>query len=267
MRPVTGPQDPHQAGIAAYFDGGLVYGGEAPLFDLPLVVLLFTNRSGSNLLVDRLLTHPNMEGFVWADQFGELLNADEVAAISPTLGATSFPAYLAKLAHPSCARGALFGVKASPEQLVMLVRCRIDQMFAGLRVIYITREDTLGQAISMSIALATEEWDSTCPAVPDAKPRYDFRQLNDLMAMFRQANIYARLVLEAFDLQWHGVRYEEMTSEMEATVHRVATWLGLSIKGWVMPPPQIAKQASALSDSFRAQFLSDIRKAALGRED
>lgn len=263
---MTGPQDTHQTEIAAYFDGGMVYDGEAPLFDQPLVVMMFTNRSGSNLLVDRLLTHPSMEGFCWADQFGEILNAEEVAAIAPTLGATSFPAYITAMAGPTYSRGALFGLKASPEQLVMLVRCRIDRMFSGLRVIYITREDTLGQAISMSIALATEQWTSNLVARPDTKPRYDFQQLNDLIAMFRQANIYARLVLEAFDLPWHEVRYDELTADMEATVHRVAAWLGLSIKEWVIPPPRIAKQASALSDSFRVQFLADIRKAALGIE-
>lgn len=263
---MTGSVDNHQTGIAAYFDGRLVYDSDAPLFDRPLVVMLFTNRSGSNLLIDRLLTHPNIEGFSWADQFGELLNVDEVVAIAPKIDAMSFPAYIAAMAGPSCARGALFGIKASPEQLVMLVRCRIDRMFSGLRVIYITREDTLGQAISMSIALATEQWTSNLVARSDTKPRYDFQQLNDLIAMFRQANIYARLVLEAFDLPWHEVRYDELTADMEATVHRVAAWLGLSIKEWVIAPPRIAKQASALSDSFRARFLADIRKAALGIE-
>jgi LPS sulfotransferase NodH len=261
---MTQSNDPHLRAISEYFGGGMIYRGETPMFDQPLVVLVFTNRSGSNLLVDQLSTHPQIEGFGWNDQYGELLNSDEVAAIAPTLGVISFPAYLAALAGPSCARGAMFGVKASPEQLVMLLRCRIDRMFAGLRLVYTTREDTLGQAISMSIALATEQWDSTCPALPNAQPRYDFEQLSDLIAMFRQSNIYARLVMEAFGQTWHGVSYEQLTADMDATVRRVAAWLGLSSDGWTIPPPRISKQASALSDAFRAQYLSDIRNAALG---
>jgi LPS sulfotransferase NodH len=116
----------------------------------------------------------------------------------------------------------------------------------------------------MSIALATEQWDSNCPAVPNAAPRYDFQQLSDLIAMFRQSNIYARLVMEAFGQPWHSVSYEELTADMGATVRRVAAWLELPSDGWKISPPRISRQASALYDAFRAQYLSDIRNAALG---
>ena len=110
---------------------------------------------------------------------GEALNAEAVATRCEKWGVTNFPGYFQTLAERNKVP---FGVKASWDQLLMLLRWRIPQMHSGLKVIHIYRRDVVGQAISRDIAWQTGKWTSLTPVEEAVTPSYDMRRISEQVA-------------------------------------------------------------------------------------
>lgn len=250
---LTGP-GPHAARIAAHFGGRVAFDGERAEFAQPLTLLAFTNRSGSTLLGQTLRKHPGFRGF------GESLNGEDVVRRSREDGAATFPDYLRLIASRGHrAATTSLGLKASLDQMAMLLRWRIDRMFPGLRVIHITRGDVLGQAISLRIATRTGQWSSGHAATPGAEPVYDFEGLCATIEAIGRANAGIRLLVEAAGLPCHPVTYEALVADPEATVRGIEGWAGLPDRAAPLPPPALERQASAVSREHRERFLEDLR--------
>ena len=127
----------HEAGIRAIFQNRVAWSGTAPVIDRPLLVLAFTNRSGSNLLADYLRQTGQVAGI------GEYLNQETVARQADRYGIDSVPAYLQNLAGRLCSGGQQFGVKASAEQLQLLIEGGLLGMFRSASVVHIHRDDLM----------------------------------------------------------------------------------------------------------------------------
>ena len=131
-------QGTHEKQVRAMFPGAFEWRGTAPVYQAPLYILAFTNRSGSNLLADYLRQTGLMRGF------GEGLNWDHIERDIARTPTASFPDYITQLAGPPGGTQS-WGIKASWDQIVMLQRARIPAMFSGVRIIHTVREDILGQ--------------------------------------------------------------------------------------------------------------------------
>lgn len=250
-------QGPHAPKISDIFRGNTAFSGTEPVFDAPLHVLAFTNRSGSHLLGEYLTAHPGLRGF------GEVLNHPVVANQTAAFGIDSFPDYISRLAKPVAAKPlAAFGVKASWDQLNMLFRWRIDKMFASVKIVHICRQDIIGQAISYMIATQTNQWTSRQQADPEAVPTYDFDALCNHLHLFSLANDSIVVTSKAHDLPYHQVFYEDLVARPQETVADVIRFAGLEMGNYALPVPKLEKQASDLSNQFRKQFLRDFRAAS-----
>ncbi|HUF57790.1 MAG TPA: Stf0 family sulfotransferase [Thermohalobaculum sp.] len=247
----------HEERLRELFAGAMVYEADAPVFEHPLYVLGFTNRSGSNLLGEYLRGTSRFCGFQ------EQLNHPAVESRAAELGLSSFPAYVEAIA----ARGrgqAPFGVKASSSQLSMLLRCRIDRMFAGLRLIHIVREDTVAQAVSFSIAYQTKTWTSLHgEGGPEAAYSYDdiLRRLSG----FTSANALMAHQAALFDIPCLKVTYEALTEDPASVMRAVGRFAGVGLDAWQPGETRLRKQATDRNARFKERFERECRERIFGR--
>ena len=245
----------HASIISGHFKDNVRFDGSTPVFDQPLWILAFTNRSGSNLLGEYLGNHPGLGGF------GEVLNYTNVLRTSTAKGLASFPDYIEAIARPTHNRGRIFAMKASWEQFQMLYLWQIDKMFPAVRLVHIKRDDTLAQAISFMIAQQTKQWTSKQTSAPVNAPDYDFDKLRKHIPRLHQANDAIALTAASVGVPTHSVIYERMIADPQATLDALFDWGGLAPFGMSLPEPKLQKQASDISADFRTRFLADYRKS------
>jgi LPS sulfotransferase NodH len=247
----------HQQEIEALFDGHVTWNGRKPVIPHPLVVIAFTNRSGSNYLAELMRSTGRLAGL------GEALNADTVAKRCDMWGVEDFPGYFAALAQRNRVP---FGVKASWDQLLMLLRCRIHEMHRGLHVVHIRRRDVVGQAISRDIAWQTGKWTSLTKVEQEVTPTYDAGRITSQIAAIHQEEVFFPLIFEAFDLQVTDVVYEELSRDPMTVVQRTMQEIGLPCPQWYPAQTRIGKQANATNDAFRAAYREVLVRACLGAD-
>ena len=242
----------HGGGIARYFGSAAYIDSQADSIGVPLVILAFFNRSGSNLLAAALRDSGAYRGF------REQLNHGNVIKAAEDCGLENFEAYIRHISAPARAAGVPFGVKASPEQIGMLHHFGVLRLFARVDVLHIERDDVLGQAISYCIADDTKRWSSLHKAPPEAEPAYDGERIRAVMREAALAGLRVRLVCETLGLNRIPVSYEELAADSQATVRRLSTVLNVSLEGHTLQPPALRKQAGATNTLFRERFLSEL---------
>ena len=241
----------HQREIESIFAGDVAWSGADRVIDRPLVVLAFTNRCGSNYLGELMRSTGLIAGL------GEALNADAVARRCHAWGVTSFPGYFLTLA----ARHKVpFGVKASWDQLLMLLRWGIPRMHSGLKVIHIHRRDIIGQAISREIAWQTGKWTSLTKVEDVVTPTYDACRVSQQIASIQQEEGLLPLIFDAFDLDVTHIAYEDLVDRPEAIVRKTMEQIGLPCPAWTPGKTRIEKQADGVNDAFRAAYRDVLLK-------
>ena len=247
----------HQQEIEAVFDGKVAWEGTAPVLPHPLVVIAFTNRSGSNYLAELMRSTGRLAGL------GEALNAETVARRCEEWGVRDFPGYFKALAER---HEVPFGVKASWDQLLMLLRCRIHEMHDGRRIVHIRRRDVLGQAISREIAWQTGKWTSLTPVETTVTPRYDADRITRQVAAIQREEALFPLIFEAFGLTVTEVAYEDLVRRPMPVLRRTMQEIGHPCPDWRPSPTRIGKQADATNDAFRAAYREVLVRACLGTD-
>jgi LPS sulfotransferase NodH len=245
----------HQQMIEAMFEDKTRFTGTAPVIPYPLIVIAFTNRCGSNYLGELMRSTGKIAGL------GEGLNADAVANRAENWGIESFPEYFLTLAERH--RRTPFGFKASWDQLLMLIRLRITDMYTGLRVIHIRRNAIVAQAVSRDIAWQTGKWTSLTKVEKDITPRYDARSLTDQIAATQTAEALFPLIFDAFELDVIHVDYETLVNRTGPTVRTIMESIGTPCPDWTPPETRVRKQADQTNDDFRARYRDLLRRYCL----
>ncbi|WP_045388311.1 Stf0 family sulfotransferase [Falsirhodobacter sp. alg1] len=246
----------HEKEIRRHFRGRVQYEGTGPVFDHPLYLMAFSNRSGSNLLAEYLRTTPLFSGF------HEQLNHTTVCKQAERWGAETFPD-LIRLGTEHLNEGRfMHGYKASWDQIVMLHRFNIPAMYTGVRVIHITRDDLLGQAISYHIASQTKRWTSVQKG-EEIDPVYDTRQIAHLITSSQMSANAIQTLCSVFDIPRLHVTYEEVTRRPRRVVMRIGKFADADLTDWSPGKPKIQRQADRLNDIFRTRFIEDTKQALL----
>lgn len=249
----------HEKTLRGFFNGNVQYDGPA-IFDHPLYCLGFCNRSGSNLLAGYLRATPFFSGFY------EQLNFDAVQNRSGEWGISSFPEFI-KEATVRLGKGKFaHGFKASADQLMMLQRFGIPNMYAGgLRIIHITRQDLIGQAISYQIASQTLKWTSTQKTEirADVEVQFDARQVTNMVDGAQSSANGIAIFAEIFGYPRLSVSYEDLVRNPQRILDQIAGFAGREGEDWPVKPPQIERQSSALNDQFRQLYLTQARQEIL----
>lgn len=246
----------HEKSLRSFFKGDVQYDGPA-IFDHPLYCLGFFNRSGSNLLGSYLRATPFFSGFY------EQLNFDTVQTRSGEWGISSFPDFI-KEATVRFRKGKLaHGFKASADQLMMLQRFGIPKMYTGgLRIIHITRQDLIGQAISYQIASQTQKWTSE-QAGTDVEVRFDAKQMTRLIDGAQASANGIAIFAEIFGCASLHVSYEDLVQNPQHILSQIAGFAGQAGAEWSIKPPEIEQQRSALNDQFRQLYLTQAQQEVL----
>lgn len=247
-RPAAGE---HERRIAAHFAGRCRWDGEGPALDRDLLVLGFTNRSGSNLLADYLRQTRLVQSA------GENLNWSGVTNHATREGIATFPDYIRFLTGIGPARPH-FGVKASWEQLAMLHRWNIPAMFGACRVIVIQRRSVLRQAVSLSIAQQTRQWSSR-QAGNGAAPVYDARAILQIMQSIERSNAMLARLCEALGLRHTTLHYEDLLRDPEGVVRVKLREIGIDCPPLELAAPAISRQSNHVNEDFVARMRAHLR--------
>lgn len=248
----------HEQRLRRFFDGATSYDGPA-VFDHPLYCIGFFNRSGSNLLAEYLRKTPFFSGF------HEQLNFDTVENQSVQRHIKTFPDYILEMAARFGQNNTKYGYKASVDQLMMLQRFGIPKMYAGgLRIIHITRQDLIGQAISYQIANQTKKWTSKQDGLGDSvQVRFDAAQVTQLIGQAQASSDGIAMFAEVFGHKRVHVTYEDLVSSPDTVLNRISTFAGQTGAEWTVTEPGIERQASKLNQDFRQLYLEKIRNDIL----
>lgn len=234
----------HEKILRKLFRARCTYDGPV-VFDAPLMLIGFTNRCGSNLLAGYLRAASGAAGFQ------EQLNHDVVTKVAREQGIDSFADYIRHVSK----RAARHGFKAGVEQVAMLHRLGIARMYPSVRVLHITRRDTLAQAVSFSIADQTKQWASWQPR--RSEPRYDRADIDRRLDWIALQNEAMRVASRIYGFAYGQITYENLVRSPPEAVTRAATFFGLEPPE-TLPKPGLTRQADAVNADFIDRYLKDV---------
>jgi len=221
----------HEKRIKRHF-GTLVLPDDIKPVEDTISIMVFINRSGSSLVSEYLRATGAFSGF------GEPLNYGLVIECAEKHGIGSFAGYLDWLMENIRREGTQFGMKASYDQVTMLLRSgAIPRYFNKVRWIFVQRRDILSQANSFSIAEQTLQWHSFQTS-NGSEPVYDFADIKRRVESI--ANSYAAIhsLLGLCGIEPCYIAYEEFLSDPLVETKKVATFLG--VDNVVVQPAQVA---------------------------
>lgn len=221
--------------------------------DRPLVLLAFSNRSGSTHLGQLLAGAPDLYGF------REDLNHQTVRKRVEENGIPDLTGYLEHIARLGEKPEAGFGVKASAQQLRLVRMAGIDRAFTETTVVRIRRRDRAAQAVSFWMARRTGQWTSR-QSGEEVRLDYDARAIRQCLKSIQSAESALDLVLALLPYKVLNVEYEALCEWPEFIVGRVRAGLGLPPldeppSGW--PERQVSDQKSEFVARFRAELARD----------
>ncbi len=227
------------------------FSGTGPVFEKPLYLLGFTNRSGSNFLAE----HLSNTGLFYP--FWELLNEESLVKQQEKHGFSGFPDYIAHLYETIAPKKRQFGLKASATQIAMLHHFGILSMFPETRIFHIYRNDVVEQAVSFSIAFQTKQWTSR-QTVQDTEVAYDFKDIHNRMRAVLKENQRIIEITSLLNLPILGLQYEAMTENPRAHIRRLLQFAGLDPKSAKFRKPELRKQATDQNVEFYRRFRRDF---------
>ncbi len=254
---VLAEHGPHERRISRMYGGRMLYDGSTPEFDFPLLIIAFTNRSGSSLLGELLRQTGRCTGF------GEPLNADQAKLLADTYGLSSFPDQIRHLAGRGGTPDKVCGIKASADQLAMLLRCNIPAMFSSAAIAHIERRDVVKQAVSHWIAHQTQKWRSG-DGGNGAEAVFDAKAIDGIIDAQAKVNGSIRHLIAVSGLPSAHVYYEPLVREPKSTVRRVGAVVGEDFADWTPKPTRLKRQADDRNAEFVELYLKEAGKA-LGR--
>ncbi len=203
------PLQSHEQYALEIFPGNNFYSGKK-IYSDPLTIVAFTNRSGSNFLCQCLTATGN---FV---SIQEHLNGTVIQAMAKELQSRTLPDHIGKL-REQYDDGRNYALKASWDQLWMLLKWNIPAMFNGLNVIHVVRDDIIGQAVSFSIAEQTHKWSSLDPETNIA-PKFDADDIESRIDRIFLENQRIKLLCRFARIDRHVVRYEKLIASPQEGV-------------------------------------------------
>lgn len=228
--------------------------------ELKFVFLCFTNRCGSNLLADLLMSTGRLH---YAEEF---LNADEVVGAATRHGHRNFQEHFSWYARSRATRRNIVTTKLAIPHLEILGDAGVlDQIFNRSRFVFLTREDRLRQAISLEIAEQTGQWSSTISKSPSARPpRYSAARLREAMAFLDAQNRQFEAFFVGNGIEPVRIVYEQLIADPEPYVRKIGRQVGL--RGLQVDPSRLSlqRQSGSLNAEWGARFLAENQGVRLG---
>jgi LPS sulfotransferase NodH len=193
--------------------------------------------------------------------------APEAPPYSDLRGCASYDEHLEKVRESGTTANGVFGAKIMWAHLEDLGRQRgsgdlgalVDDLFDHPRFVWVRREDTVRQAVSLWRAMQTQSWRAENePAT--GEPQYSYAALRHLVEL-----------LAAHDRAWEGffgdtehvltLTYEEIASDIGDAVERTLAHIGVAPDAAADALPTMRRQADRLSDEWAEAYARDALTA------
>ena len=192
--------------------------------------------------------------------FGEPFNHELVIERSNEFGLDSMEDYLHWLMEDIRRPGTQFGMKASLDQVLMLLHSgAVPRYFSNCKWIFVQRVDVLSQAISLSIARQTNQWHSFEKS-SDVEPSYDFGHIRHTVAEISDIYSNSLSLISMLGLNIYHLTYEQFLQDIEEETRRLAAYLGENEVSINPARLRLRKQGNAINQDFKSRFLNDFRK-------
>jgi trehalose 2-sulfotransferase len=215
-------------------------------------------RSGSSLLCE-LLFNTRLAGAP-AEYFDSAMRKQ----FSRRWDTGSFEEYLRALLARKTGPNGVFGFKAHFFQLAeAFPGASLEEAFPGLRHVYITRGDTLRQAISWARALQTHKWASDHEVQVRHPEVFRREQIDNLIAGVVERERRWESFFADSGIEPLRVTYEGLVAAPADTVAAVLGHIGIADAGSVRAGmPTLRRQADELTEDWVSRYLGEAAPVA-----
>jgi LPS sulfotransferase NodH len=137
-------------------------------------------------------------------------------------------------------------------------------LFPAAQYIHLARRDRVRQAVSAAAAVQTGIW-RQIPEMGErseaAAPSFDFAMIERLIGYADFCHRHWRGFFAAIGAVPHGVAYEDLTRDHDATVRAVLDYLGSTA---AVPPVRMKRQSDARNEAMVLRFLRENAARAAG---
>jgi trehalose 2-sulfotransferase len=146
-----------------------------------------------------------------------------------------------------------------PEYAGLEVGALLEALFDAPRYVWVSRRDTVRQAVSMWKALQTRRWRAGNGAERSSAPEYRFDGIDHLVRRFTADEEGWGAFFAGHGITPLRLAYEEdLERDPGGTVRRVLDWIGVSPPSGWHPREPTARQADATSDEWVAAYHRDL---------
>jgi LPS sulfotransferase NodH len=130
----------------------------------------------------------------------------------------------------------------------------LTRAFGGSQFVHLWREDIVAQAVSWARAEQTSFWQDGDTALPGHESRFDFEQIHALVQTIAAHNAAWRDWFDAFDVQPHPVRYEDLVADPAGVTRGILDFLGLHLPADRVIVPGTRRQADQITYDWIARY-------------
>lgn len=222
-----------------------------------LLILCMTPRSGSTAL-SAALSDSKLLG-----RGGERLSNGALKKFSAARPPTSLADLLHTVIEDSRTQNGVMQIKCDlPQLLPFLLDAECLPIIQQAQMVYLTREDILGQAISRYRGIQTGLWHSTQTAAPTGSLEvpYDFAAIKGQIDRLVQMMAAYERLFAGLNLQPIRITYEQVTQDSQAVMARIAAAMAITLPaGASLENGGHTKVATRNNDQLRARYIADCQ--------
>ena len=142
-----------------------------------------------------------------------------------------------------------------PEFADLPVQAQLDRLLGGPRYVWVSRADTVRQAVSMWKAMQTRRWRAGGDGGAEPAPQYRYEAIDHLVRRFASDAEGWRHYFAGQGIVPLTVGYEsELEPDLAGTVRRVLDWIGVTPPGAWAPGEPLRRQADAVTEDWVAAY-------------
>ena len=216
------------------------------------VFVLFTNRCGSNYLVELMQQLPTLT------MRNEMFNSANVIRVCGNRKLNSFEDYV-RFMRKDC-KTPNWGAKVGCVQIDMLHRFGLFDAFeGGAHIVWLKRKNIIAQAVSHYIAHHSKQWASFHEAKGEIPP-FDFSAINRIVASILQHMSDAQLSLSLLNLRHHSLWYEDYLEDTQGHMQRIADFIGEPYEPVDGDQSKFKKQGDPIKEEYEARYRAEARR-------
>lgn len=219
------------------------------------IVIASTGRSGSHFL-GHTLHKTGLFGFPL-----EYANPRNLVEWKKRLKTKEIDDTIEKLKLIRTSPNGVFSIKIHYSQIVEFGGFTgIKKLFPNAYFIILSREDALGQAISMTIARQTQQWISYQEG-NNSKAKYNFKDIRANLEAIIIDTAKWRLILNESDVNFKELNFEAFFEDPKLGTERILDFTNTTKNDDLLLGGETPKkQRSKINDDWRKRFYEDNRK-------